>query len=69
MSHPSIPGPLHAPARAGRPGCKDCGGIGVVHVQVKGQLRVERAACPCTVGQQFEQVRDERLRRLQRDVP
>jgi hypothetical protein len=65
------PMPLSRPVAmpAGKPGCKDCCGIGVVHVQVKGQLRVERKPCPCTIEQQFNQVREERLRSLQRDMP
>lgn len=32
----------------GRPGCVACGGLGVIHVQVKGQLRTERVPCACT---------------------
>ena len=42
----------HDTARAhvwqGRPGCVACGGLGVIHVQVKGQLRTERVPCACT---------------------
>ena len=34
-------------SRTPRPGCVACGGIGVIHVQVPGQLRVERKQCQC----------------------
>jgi hypothetical protein len=32
----------------GRPGCVACGGLGTIHQQVKGQLRVVRVPCGCT---------------------
>lgn len=53
----------------GRPGCVACGGLGTIHQQVPGELRVVRVTCACVTEQQFAHVRDERLARLQRDVP
>ena len=35
-------------ARQPRPDCVACQGLGVIHVQVKGQLRTERVPCACT---------------------
>ena len=34
-------------SRTPRPGCVACSGLGVIHVQVPGQLRVERKQCQC----------------------
>lgn len=31
----------------GRPGCVACGGLGTIHQQVPGELRVIRVPCPC----------------------
>ena len=30
----------------GRPGCVACGGLGTIHQQVPGELRVIRVPCP-----------------------
>ena len=45
--------PLHARAASihkelhARPGCRDCAGLGRVHVQVPGDFRVKSVPCSC----------------------
>jgi hypothetical protein len=34
-------------SRTPRPGCVACGGLGTIHQQVPGELRVIRVPCPC----------------------